>query len=497
LLPVDYPDRDFILQGIADGFHIVDMSKIDLTTNVKVQNYASAVKDHFIESESQIVEEIQNGRYKIVDYQPKIISALGAIPKNSGKVRLIHDCSRPRNHAVNDFAETDKFRYQSIQDAVDLISENDFLVKLDLSQAYRVVKIHPSNHEVTGLQWTFSGHDKPTNMVDTRLPFGAKCSPYIFNKLTQAVRAIMASMGFDRVIAYLDDFLVITSTREEALKATLALIKTLRYLGFQINYNKVEGPAHELSFLGITLDTVNMTLKLPKVKIDQLKSDISKFITKSKVTKVQIQSLVGKLNWATQCIYGGRFYLRRLIDRMTTLGRPWHRSRVTAEMKADAHWWLDCLSAFNGLTPMVEARPITPVSIDACTQAGGAYFHFNWAYQAWAPMGPTINNLHINFKEVLALETAANAFGHMWRNKKVHVHIDNQAARSIINKGSCKNPVVMRSLRRVYWLSVLHNFRIKAFYYRGKQNVLADAVSRLHEKGGEERLYNYMRISNG
>ncbi len=94
---------------------------------------------------------------------------------------------------------------------------------------------------------------------------------------------------------------------------------------------------------------------------------------------------------------------------------------------------------------------------------------------------PECNNLHINFKEVLALEPAVQQWGPLFRNKKLIVHCDNQAAVAIINRGSCHNPVVMQSLRRIFWLYVKYNFRLTASYIKGRENVLADAVSRLHE----------------
>ena len=42
---------------------------------------------------------------------------------------------------------------------------------------------------------------------------GGKCSPKIFNKLTQAVHRVMAREGFNATVVYLDDFLVISKTR--------------------------------------------------------------------------------------------------------------------------------------------------------------------------------------------------------------------------------------------------------------------------------------------
>ena len=45
----------------------------------------------------------------------------------------------------------------------------------------------------------------------------------------------------------------------------------LRELGFAINYGKVEGPTQRLVFLGIVLDTVQMTLELPDDKMHEFR----------------------------------------------------------------------------------------------------------------------------------------------------------------------------------------------------------------------------------
>ena len=97
----DHPDNVDLLQGIRDGFHIVDASV--LPDYVQMSNYKSATcSDNFGPVESQIIEEISEGRYIVTDEPPRLVSALGAIPKSSKGVRLIHDCSRPRGCAIND-----------------------------------------------------------------------------------------------------------------------------------------------------------------------------------------------------------------------------------------------------------------------------------------------------------------------------------------------------------------------------------------------------------
>ena len=54
------------------------------------------------------------------------------------------------------------------------------------------------------------------------------------------------------------------------------LMRLLRTFGFAINYNKVEGPVQRLTFLGILLDTVAMSMELPEKKLTELKELLQK-----------------------------------------------------------------------------------------------------------------------------------------------------------------------------------------------------------------------------
>ena len=76
--------------------------------------------------------------------QPDIVSAIGAIPKkDSDEVRLIHDCSRPVGCSLNSHATIDKQKFQTLDEATQLISPRAYMAKVDLKSAYRSVPIHP------------------------------------------------------------------------------------------------------------------------------------------------------------------------------------------------------------------------------------------------------------------------------------------------------------------------------------------------------------------
>jgi len=146
--------------------------------------------------------------------------------------------------------------------ACKLIKPNSYLCKVDLKNAYRSVRIHKSNCSLTGLHWKFEGDSDSTYFYDTKLPFGASKSPSIFQSLLSAVCRIMKLHNVI-VIAYLDDFLIIDESYDKCRNSLQKLLEILRLLGFHINYDKIVRPTQRLVFLGVLIDTVEMTLSLP------------------------------------------------------------------------------------------------------------------------------------------------------------------------------------------------------------------------------------------
>ena len=120
-LPLDYCDRDFILQGVQSGFHIVNSELI--ANYVRQKNHYSAVDPQIAARiEQAILLKVSHGRYKVADTMPNITSPLGAIVKPSGDICLIHDCSCPTGRSLNDYAAYDSIHFQSLDDARQFIT---------------------------------------------------------------------------------------------------------------------------------------------------------------------------------------------------------------------------------------------------------------------------------------------------------------------------------------------------------------------------------------
>lgn len=441
--------------------------------------------------ESQIDYEILHGNYVICDRPMNIVSAMGAIPKSPNKVRLIHDASRPIGKSLNDYTSDNSCSYMDLSHACKLITKNCFLAKVDLQSAYRSVNIHPSNYRFTGLKWQFTNDSSVTYLYDAKLPFGAAKSPSIFQRLSSCVCRIVKLHYGITAIVYIDDFLVIEKTFEKCMFALQVLVKTLRQLGFCINWNKVEGPCQQLTFLGVRIDTCALTLSLPQDKLEALHELLMTFQSKKRASKRQLESLIGKLNWACQVIQGGRTFLRRVINAKNTLHRQSDKVLLDCFRK-DLEWWTAFLPVFNGTVRFLETRPVRSLMTDACNSGGGGYFHGDYFYVNWALGLPEVADKHINAKETLAIILALQRWAPLLSNKKVIVYTDNTTARANINKGASKNTFIMDWLRSLFWTQASYNFSVYAAYVKGKLNTLADVISRLNEPNMLIKLYEML-----
>uniref|UniRef100_A0A1I8IIW0 VWFA domain-containing protein n=1 Tax=Macrostomum lignano TaxID=282301 RepID=A0A1I8IIW0_9PLAT len=109
--------------------------------------------------------------------------------------------------ALNDmFVGQRKLRFSSAAACGRRLRKGMYMFKVDLSQAYRSCGIHPSDHCLTGLKFTFEGDVEPTYMVDTRLPFGAAASVRSFFRVSNASRFMMLKRKFYNFEVYMDDF---------------------------------------------------------------------------------------------------------------------------------------------------------------------------------------------------------------------------------------------------------------------------------------------------
>ena len=150
------------------------------------------------------------------------------------------------------------------------------------------------------------------------------------------------------------------------------LCSLLQNLGFALSPTKIVPPPLSLVFLGVEFDTVHMSLSLPEDKLTDLKGVIQSFCSRSHASKRQLQHHAGKLNWACKVVFGGRTFLRRILDLMKSLKRPSSRCWLTSEFHKDMEWWSTFLVHFNGKCDFLDHCPVTTLHTDACSYGVGA-----------------------------------------------------------------------------------------------------------------------------
>ena len=66
-------------------------------------------------------------------------------------------------------------------------------------------------------------------------------------------------------------------------------------IGVPIANEKTEGPSTIIEYLGLTIDTVNMLIKIPEKKVQDLLKKIKLLSYRKKVTLKELQSICGSL----------------------------------------------------------------------------------------------------------------------------------------------------------------------------------------------------------
>ena len=497
LLKDDSEFAQFIWEGVVNGFKIVDEG---CTTQYECKNYKSILEEQFYDEMCVLVEkETTGGQVTIVDHRPRCVHSLGGIEKSNGSLRPITDCSMPEKVAINNYMfETYKpFHYNSVYTAVDMLKEGEFMSLIDLKSAYRSVNVFGPHCTFQGFSWN-SGDGKKW-YENNRLSFGLRCAPYIFSKLSDFIVLISKFYGVPRVVNYLDDFLVIASTEEECLRGRNTVIEIMEFLGFDVAYNKVTIPSQVTTFLGITINSINMSLTLPEEKILKLHVSLDECLNLTYVTKKVLQKIGGLMSFCSQVVRGGRTFSRRLFDLCARAKDKGHIFLCEETLK-DLQWWRNFCAVFNCKSLIQRGFSEFPIVSDSSLKGFGAWAGTDFLYGIWEKdffpksicshriMPPLYDKLYvhkdnINVYELWPVVQGIKRWGFSYSNGKIHIITDNMQVLAMINTGRSKNHLCMEWLRELFWYCFIYNVELYATYIKSEDNILADQLSRLPYKG--------------
>ena len=216
------------------------------------------------------------------------------------------------------------------------------MAKIDLKSAHRYVVLSPSKYKMTGLKHKFSGDSDYTYMFDSRLPFGASESVECFHRISRGIVRVArrrAKRWNCHIIGYLDNFLVIGASRRNCQAVVDILLQLLSELGFTVNWPKFCPPSQSVIVLGIKINSVTGTIRIPEAKMAVLTDCLDQFCLKKKATKRELQVLLGKLALGAKCAKALRPTFQSLIKLQSCLQKTSHRGRISRDIQQDLHYF--------------------------------------------------------------------------------------------------------------------------------------------------------------
>lgn len=427
-------------------------------------------------------------------YENFVGSPMGAIQKKRSmpvKWRIINDLSWPEGHSINDGISKDDYscNYDTLDTAIThlkRLGKGALMSKLDLSDAFRHILVHPDDRELLGSTWPIevNGTIQDAYFVDAFLPFGLRSSPALFLRFADAMATIMHYRGASPVWHYLDDFWTcgLAEPSNNCFANLQLMLRTCSELGFAVNPNKTVLPCTKLDLLGIELDTIKQQVQISTERLEEIMELLLSWRNRSSCTKRQLQSLIGKLNFICYVCRPGRTFLRRMIDLTKTARRPTHHIRLTQSFSKDLMWWISFLQEWNGRSWFYDDQWITNDCLhlytDACKESFGGLFDTMWFYGTF----PSVNiplRRSITFKELFAITMALSVWSRHLATKRIIFHCDNQSVVNIITSGSSKCQHIMTLVRFLFHVCSKFNIVIKAVHIPGILNSPSDALSRL------------------
>ena len=202
------------------------------------------------------------------------------------------DLSWPRSMSVNDGIPHNDYLGKPINltlPTIDYMSSRVrelgpgcYLYKLDLSRGYRQLRLDP-------LDWPIMSIRHSGNIyMDLCPPFGLRTAAMMMERTTMTDCYTHDLYGYLSK-AYVDDFGAADLGLDNANSGYSTLKSVLYTLGLDIAEQKSCPPAHAMDWLGIEVNSIDMTLKIPEPKLAEVCEVVGSLETRVTTTKKQVQ----------------------------------------------------------------------------------------------------------------------------------------------------------------------------------------------------------------
>jgi hypothetical protein len=424
-------------------------------------------------------------------------SPLKTVPKkgNASRFRIIHHLSHPHGRSINSSTADWPCVLAGFDTAVRMVrrlGRGCFLAKLDVKAAYRCIPIRPADWPLLGMQW------RGVYFFHKTLPFGLRSACHLWERYATALEWITQTVfAVHDSTHYVDDTCVGNATLPGCTQDLGRAKAAMDELGVPDAPEKTEGPTTSLVYLGIRIDTVEMSISLDRPRVLSILAIVEELQGRSTCSLRQLQSTLGTLQWAAQVVRHGRTFLQHLRDLAIQYGdvsspNDEDAIPVDADAREDLLWWKEHLTQWNGVSLLWEEEWLDRTSIlqphtDACVGGFAGVCGTEWFHGQWSPDHERLSRDggmardSMPWKELFAIVTAASTWGHLWERRKVIFVTDCLPVVQALSKGASRTRRIMQLIRHLHHCAARHHFVYRVEHIAGVDNVIADELSRVYD----------------
>jgi hypothetical protein len=393
----------------------------------------------------------------IIDYSKSPWSSpIVPIKKKDGSIRLCIDYRQ-----LNKVTKADRFPIPNMSDLVFGLHGMQYFTSLDLVKGYYQVPLHPDSAEYTAFNTSRNHYQFK------RLSFGLKNAPGAFQR---EIQDVLKNFDSKQVVVYIDDVLIMSRTFSEHLDLVGKVLATFANYGIKIKPSKCNWFKKEVTFLGHVVGQSGLR------KSDEYMDSVRKF---PKPTTVQeLRSFLGLIN-----------FQRKYISNCSTLCKP-----LTCLMghpdKEKLLWTQEMDNSFQALKELMcenielaypdysPGAAKLELSTDASGTGSGACLsqHQGDNVRVIAYASMTFSNAQRSYstieRELAAIRWAVKLFRAFIYGVPFLLFTDHRPLVYMSNM-SRQNARLMRTLNE------LGEYDFQVHYRAGKDNVIADTLSRV------------------
>ena len=324
---------------------------------------------------------LRKGAVEPAPQSPGFYSRLFLVQKASGSWRPIIDLS-----TLNDYVTSSHFHMETPQSVLRSIRPGDWMVSLDLQDAYLQVHVHHDSRRY--LRFVVGGRTYQFRV----LCFGLTTAPQVFTRIMAPVSAILHKYGV-RMLRYLDDWLILASSEIACLESRDRLLTISTELGIQVNLTKLSlVPTQSLVYLGMEIRSLPFIARPTPVRVSNLLRLIEEFLSTPSPPASLWRRLLGHLSSLTLLVSGGMLRMRLLQlclkDQWDFLDDQFQVS-WSPLCREDLLWWARVAQLREGVSLSLPAPDVSFFS-DASDVGWGALVGEHHASGLWPPHQKTL-----------------------------------------------------------------------------------------------------------